>query len=77
MLSLTVILLTACSQKVEYVYAECPYIEPLELNITTNAEGGLSPKEAYKAITALQYCGKEMRELKAFVLKRRRKRESK
>lgn len=63
-ISLTAILLTACSQKV-YIPHDCAYIEPLDVNITTNATGGLDEVNAYKAVTALKYYSKETRRLKS------------
>jgi len=68
-LSLTSILLTNCSKDI-YISTSCPYVEPLDLNLTTNKTGGLDALEAYKAIIALRYYGKNTREIKAFVSKR-------
>ena len=72
MLGLMAILLTNCSKDI-YISASCPYVEPLDLNLTTNKTGGLDEGEAYKAITALKYYGKNTREIKKFI---RRKNET-
>jgi len=60
-ISLTVILLTGCSQKA-YVSHDCPTIKALDKieecdEFTTNATGGFSPSEAYRAVMCLKKHG--------------------
>lgn len=66
LLLFSLILLTACSEKV-YVKSKCPYVEPLEFTLHTDVKGGLDAHNTYKAVKALEYYGKETRRLKTFV----------
>lgn len=52
LLALSLILLTACSAKKEYIAPKCSTIEQIDrvkdINVTTNEEGGLDHNETVK-----------------------------
>jgi hypothetical protein len=50
-----------------YLHNDCPYIEPIDINITTNSVGGLDANNTFKAVTALRYYKKETVRLKVFI----------
>ncbi len=64
MMIYTLALLTACSEQTVYLKRQCPYIEPIEVTITTNDKGGLDHNETAKIFSVVKYYKKEAIRLK-------------